>query len=149
MVGTGSFGTVRMGMNVKTGELIAVKQVPLMDDGTSNTQVESLMREIEILSTLRHHNIVRYLGTGREENTLNIYLEFVTGGSIQSLLTKMGPFPEEVIAMYTKQILYGLEYLHSNNIIHRGILFYFSSTSSHSHIAHCYRYQGWKYSRLK
>lgn len=38
----------------------------------------------------------RYLGTVREEETLNILLEFVPGGSISSLLGKFGPFPEAV-----------------------------------------------------
>jgi len=120
LLGTGSYGSVHMALNIKTGELMAVKQVPILD-GSVTEPVENLQREIEILSSLRHNNIVRYLGTAREDNTLNIFLEYITGGSIQSLLAKMGPFPEEVISVYTKQILYGLEYLHSNNIVHRDI----------------------------
>lgn len=38
----------------------------------------------------------RYIGTVREENSLNILLEFVPGGSIQSLLGRLGSFPEAV-----------------------------------------------------
>jgi mitogen-activated protein kinase kinase kinase ANP1 len=38
----------------------------------------------------------RYIGTVREDNTLNILLEFVPGGSIQSLLGRLGSFPEAV-----------------------------------------------------
>lgn len=38
----------------------------------------------------------RYIGTVQEENTLNILLEFVPGGSIQSLLGRLGSFPEAV-----------------------------------------------------
>lgn len=38
----------------------------------------------------------RYLGTAREEESLNILLEFVPGGSISSLLGKFGSFPESV-----------------------------------------------------
>jgi hypothetical protein len=38
----------------------------------------------------------RYIGTAQEENTLNILLEFVPGGSIQSLLVRLGSFPEAV-----------------------------------------------------
>ena len=36
------------------------------------------------------------MGTARDENVLNIFLEFVPGGSIASLLNKFGPFPELV-----------------------------------------------------
>lgn len=38
----------------------------------------------------------RYLGTAREDESLNILLEFVPGGSISSLLGKFGSFPESV-----------------------------------------------------
>jgi serine/threonine protein kinase len=52
---------------------------------------------------------------------LHIFLEFVPGGSIASLLSKFGPFAERVISVYTRQILEGLEYLHRNQIMHRDI----------------------------
>lgn len=41
-------------------------------------------------------DLQRYLGTAREDESLNILLEFVPGGSISSLLGKFGSFPESV-----------------------------------------------------
>ena len=70
---------------------------------------------------LNHENIVQYKGTSFEENHLNIFLEYVPGGSISSLLAKFGGFSESVIKVYTRQILSGLEYLHRHHIIHRDI----------------------------
>jgi serine/threonine protein kinase len=64
---------------------------------------------------------IKYWGTCIEDNYLNIFLEFVPGGSISSLLAKFGPFNEAVIRAYTRQILLGLEYLHRHHIIHRDI----------------------------
>ncbi|XP_078439481.1 mitogen-activated protein kinase kinase kinase NPK1-like [Wolffia australiana] len=125
LIGCGAFGHVYMGMNLDSGELLAVKQVFI---GTSNASkqkaqdnIRELEEEVKLLRKLTHPNIVRYLGTAREEDTLNILLEFVPGGSISSLLGKFGSFPEAVIRMYTKQLLQGLEYLHQNGIIHRDI----------------------------
>ncbi|KAK7280173.1 hypothetical protein RJT34_25235 [Clitoria ternatea] len=125
LIGSGAFGHVYMGMNLDSGELIAIKQVLIASGSASkeNTQanIRELEEEVKLLKNLKHPNIVRYLGTAREEDSFNILLEFVPGGSISSLLGKFGSFPESVIKMYTKQLLLGLEYLHNNGIIHRDI----------------------------
>ncbi|GER32332.1 mitogen-activated protein kinase kinase kinase [Striga asiatica] len=124
LIGCGAFGRVYMGMNLDSGELLAVKEVAVATNSTSKkTQdyIDELEKEVNLLKNLSHPNIVRYLGTVREEDSLNILLEFVPGGSISSLLGKFGSFPESVIRMYTKQLLIGLEYLHANKIMHRDI----------------------------
>ncbi|KAG8056634.1 hypothetical protein GUJ93_ZPchr0002g25211 [Zizania palustris] len=125
LIGSGAFGQVYLGMNLDTGELLAVKQVLIGSNNATREKAQAHIRELEeevkLLKNLSHPNIVRYLGTVQEEDTVNILLEFVPGGSIQSLLGKLGSFPEAVIKKYTKQILQGLEYLHNNAIIHRDI----------------------------
>ncbi|KAH9765182.1 mitogen-activated protein kinase kinase kinase 3 [Citrus sinensis] len=125
LVGCGAFGRVYMGMNLDSGELLAVKQVLIAANSASKEKTQAHIRELEeevkLLKNLTHPNIVRYLGTAREDDSLNILLEFVPGGSISSLLGKFGSFPESVIRMYTKQLLLGLEYLHKNGIMHRDI----------------------------
>lgn len=55
----------------------------------------------------------------QSEETLSVYLEYVSGGSIQKLLQEYGPFAEPVIQNYTRQILLGLAYLHGKNTVHR------------------------------
>jgi serine/threonine protein kinase len=47
------------------------------------------------------------------------FLEYVPGGSIGSRLRKHGKFSDNVTRSFTAQILEGLEYLHSKNIMHR------------------------------
>ncbi|KAL8490760.1 hypothetical protein ACS0TY_022668 [Phlomoides rotata] len=124
LIGCGAFGRVYMGMNLDSGELLAVKEVAISANTVSKkTQeyISELEKEVDLLKNLSHPNIVRYLGTAREKGSLNILLEFVPGGSISSLLGKFGSFPESVIRMYTKQLLIGLEYLHENKIMHRDI----------------------------
>ncbi|KAM3378175.1 mitogen-activated protein kinase kinase kinase ANP1 [Capsicum galapagoense] len=125
MIGCGAFGQVYMGMNLDSGELLAVKQVMIASNRASKEKAQSHVKELEeevkLLKNLSHPHIVRYLGIVREEDTLNILLEFVPGGSISSLLSKFGSFPEPVIRTYTKQLLLGLDYLHKNGIMHRDI----------------------------
>ncbi|KAG5044298.1 hypothetical protein JHK87_008213 [Glycine soja] len=125
LIGCGAFGQVYVGMNLDSGELLAVKQVLIAASNATKEKAQAHIKELEeevkLLKDLSHPNIVRYLGTVREEDTLNILLEFVPGGSISSLLGKFGAFPEAVIRTYTKQLLLGLEYLHKNGIMHRDI----------------------------
>ncbi|KAI8004169.1 Mitogen-activated protein kinase kinase kinase NPK1 [Camellia lanceoleosa] len=125
LIGCGSFGRVYMGLNIDSGALLAIKQVSIAGNSASKEKTQAHFRELEeevnLLENLSHPNIIRYLGTTREEASLNILLEIVPGGSISSLLGKFGSFPESVIRMYTKQLLLGVEYLHRNGIMHRDI----------------------------
>ncbi|CAL5388599.1 unnamed protein product [Camellia sinensis] len=125
LIGCGAFGRVYMGLNIDSGALLAIKQVSIAGNSAAKEKTQAHIRELEeevnLLENLSHPNIVRYLGTTREDASLNILLEIVPGGSISSLLGKFGSFPESVIRMYTKQLLLGVEYLHRNGIMHRDI----------------------------
>ncbi|EFA77095.1 protein serine/threonine kinase [Heterostelium album PN500] len=123
LLGRGGYGAVYLGLNTDNGELVAVKQLELMDamDSKYKSMLLSFSKDIEVLKLLKHENIVRYLGTCLDSTHLNVFLEYVPGGSISGLLSKFGSFSENVIKVYTKQILMGLHYLHKNNIIHRDI----------------------------
>ena len=83
--------------------------------------IEALNHEITLLRDLRHPNIVQYLGSNSDAQHLNIFLEYVAGGSVASMLVNYGSLPEGLIANFVRQILNGLTYLHSEEIIHRDI----------------------------
>jgi hypothetical protein len=110
ILGQGAFGTVYLGLNVDTGEMLAVKQLDTSD--VSVKEMASLEHEISMLRGLHHGNIVRYYGTERTPDTLSILLEYVPGGSIRTMLDRFGPLGETVVRAYSRQLLLGLEYLH-------------------------------------
>jgi mitogen-activated protein kinase kinase kinase ANP1 len=119
-IGRGSYGTVFLGMNNETGSLLAIKEVSFAR--RTPAQIRELRREINFLRSFKHKNVVSYIGTEVDERTLYIFTEWVSGGSLLSVLkTFRGRLHENVVRMYTKQILMGLEYLHQNKVVHRDI----------------------------
>jgi hypothetical protein len=134
-IGRGSFGTVHLGIDYTTGTLMAVKSIELSSHAyysDRNNRGDSSMlldfqREINVLRSLNHENIVRYLGSevlpGGQGDSLMLYIfqEWVPGGSLAGLLRKFGPFSTTIIQRYLMQILQGLAYLHEHHIIHRDI----------------------------
>ncbi|WWD00301.1 hypothetical protein V866_007212 [Kwoniella sp. B9012] len=126
LIGAGSFGSVFLGMDAHSGLLMAVKQVELPTGSARNEErkqsmVSALEREIELLKELQHENIVQYLDSSADGNYLNIFLEYVPGGSVAALLSNYGAFEEALVKNFVRQILTGLNYLHEREIIHRDI----------------------------
>lgn len=127
LIGQGSFGSVYLALHAITGELMAVKQVEVPSntdselDKKKNTMVAVLKHEIDLLRDLQHPNIVQYLGSSSDDEHLNIFLEYVPGGSVAGMLNLYGQLPEPLIRNFVRQILSGLSYLHGRDIIHRDI----------------------------
>jgi len=119
LIGQGSYGKVYYGMNTDNGQIMAIKQV----DIKNKMMVDALNAEINLLTGVKHENIVVYFGSEYSEKncTFSVFLEYVSGGSISSMLVRFGKFGESLIRSLTSQILAGLEYLHSVKIIHRDI----------------------------
>ena len=77
-IGQGSFGIVYKGMNLKDGSMIAVKEQPHSSDHVAG-ELSELENEIALMQKMVHENIVRYLGTDRNETSFYIFLECVAG----------------------------------------------------------------------
>lgn len=122
VLGRGAYGTVYCGLTSQ-GQLIAVKQVSLdaSDPEAAKKEYSRLEGEVELLKNLRHTNIVGFLGTSLCDHMVSIFMEYIPGGSIASILNRFGPLPERVLALYTHQILQGVAFLHMNRVIHRDL----------------------------
>uniref|UniRef100_A0A8C8RM56 Mitogen-activated protein kinase kinase kinase 3 n=1 Tax=Pelusios castaneus TaxID=367368 RepID=A0A8C8RM56_9SAUR len=124
LLGQGAFGRVYLCYDVDTGRELAAKQVQFDPDSPETSkEVSALECEIQLLKNLQHERIVQYYSCLRDraEKTLTIFMEYMPGGSVKDQLKAYGALTENVTRKYTRQILEGVSYLHSNMIVHRDI----------------------------
>lgn len=71
---------------------------------------------------MNHPNVVEFKDCiVSDKKTVNIVLEFLECGSLGAIVKNSGPLDEYLVTQLVKQILAGLKYIHSKNIIHRDI----------------------------
>ncbi|KAI6119347.1 kinase-like domain-containing protein [Pisolithus croceorrhizus] len=116
-LGTGSFGVVYKAMHNETKQIVAIKQIDLED---SDDDILEIQQEIASLAQCDSEYVTRYYGSFVVAYKLWIVMEYLAGGSCLDLL-KAGPFSEAHIAVICRELLYGLDYLHTEGTIHRDI----------------------------
>lgn len=122
-MGSGSFGCVFKAIDKQTGFIFAVKRAIIEDNDGDTKYRDILEAELSICKALRHPNIVGYLGHECTENSMYIYLDYVPGGSMASILREFGPLNERLLQKSACGVLQGLDYLHSLQppVVHRDI----------------------------
>ena len=78
----------------------------------------SMLQELSLYQRLSHPNVVQYIGHHYDDDkSLYIFLEYVAGGFIAGVLSSFGPLSEGVVRSYTRQIVQGLAYVHSQGSV--------------------------------
>ena len=109
--------TIYKAFNINDGNVFVVKKY----NCENGAKCENYFNEVKIYEHLNHPNIIKYIYSEQISNYYFLYLEYIPGGSIKSMIDQFGGFNEILIRKYTKQILSGLKYLHDKKIIHRDI----------------------------
>ncbi|KAF2483761.1 kinase-like domain-containing protein [Neohortaea acidophila] len=116
-LGSGSFGVVYRALHIPTAEYVAIKHIDL--EG-SDDDIREIQQEISLLATCNSPYVTSYRASFVRGTKLWIVMEYLGGGSCLDLL-KPGPMEEKYIAVVMKELLQGLDYLHSTGKIHRDI----------------------------
>ncbi|KAK1338915.1 hypothetical protein QTO34_019583 [Cnephaeus nilssonii] len=86
-------------------------------------QIQGAETEFNSLVKLSHPNIVRYFAMNLREQdnsiVVHILVEHFNGVSLAAHLSHTGPIPVQLLRKYAAQLLLGLDYLHSNSVVHK------------------------------
>ena len=124
VIGKGSFGEVKKAVRRETGETVVLKTIDL--SALSESEIDSISKEAEVLEHLRHDHIVRYheCFTHNVHNIV-IVMEYCGGGDLQNYLRARrdagAPIPEAEAVSMLAQIALALRYCHERRILHRDL----------------------------
>jgi serine/threonine-protein kinase Chk2 len=123
ILGTGHYAQVKEAQNRETGIVCAVK---IFNPTNKGDQASQLNRELEILTNLNHPNIVGFYDTFLEPVSISslttyLVLEKVNGGELFNRIVRKGKLNQNETKEICKQLLNGLQYLHSIDIVHRDL----------------------------
>ncbi|KAF6019476.1 hypothetical protein EB796_022218 [Bugula neritina] len=115
-IGRGSYGSVFKALHKESGQMLAIKQVPVLQD------LQEIIKEISIMQQCDSPYIVKYYGSYFKEKDLWIVMEYCGAGSVSDIMRQRRKvLTEGEIATILSYALKGLEYLHQRGKIHRDI----------------------------
>ena len=82
---------------------------------------EKISREIELHRSLRHKNVVQFFKHFEDGDNIYIMLENCSRKSLVHVLKSRVTVTEPETRYYMTQLVQGVEYIHSQNIIHRDL----------------------------
>ncbi|KAF3693322.1 MAP/microtubule affinity-regulating kinase 4 [Channa argus] len=118
-IGKGNFAKVKLARHILTGREVAIK---IIDKTQLNpTSLQKLYREVRIMKTLNHPNIVLLFEVIETEKTLYLVMEYASGGEVFDYLVAHGRMKEKEARAKFRQIVSAVHYCHGKNIVHRDL----------------------------
>ncbi|KAI9320471.1 kinase-like domain-containing protein [Dichotomocladium elegans] len=126
VIGSGATAAVYSAIHTPTQGLVAIKKVnlELLDQHQQDgSRLDALRKEIQIMTLCRHTHLLPVYQSFVSQSHLYIITPIMSAGSCHDLLvaTKHQGLEEPIVACILKQVMLGLEYLHSNGLVHRDI----------------------------
>ena len=120
VLGEGTFGIVRIGTHMLTGEKVAIKileKIKILEQ-TGKTRID---REIKILKSLHHNNIIHLYSVIQSSTSIYLIMEYANGKELFDYINLKKRLSEIESCKFFQQIISGIEYLSKCRIAHRDI----------------------------
>src|SRR5215475_460127 len=121
-LGRGAMGVVYKALDPTIGRTVALKTMRLDVHGLdAQEMVRRFQNEARAAGVLNHPNIVTIYDAGEEDGIFYIAMEFIEGTTLHELLAEKHVLPTDEVVQISRQICRGLDYAHSNGIVHRDV----------------------------
>ncbi|XP_042222860.1 serine/threonine-protein kinase grp-like [Homarus americanus] len=117
-LGEGAFGEVKLLINQDTGEAVAMKMVDLVKH---NDAANAVRKEMCLHRMLKNPHIIKFYGSRRENSMQYMFLEYAAGGELFDRIEPDIGMPSHQAQKYFRELISGVEYLHSRGVTHRDI----------------------------
>ena len=120
-IGQGAFGKVNLGLNVLTGRVVAIKSFKTTPIKKFQHKMKKIQYETELMKRFNHKNITKILEVFNDEEYMLIIMEYINGGNLFSFVKKRRKLSEKMAKFLFRQIILGIQHIHSKNVVHRDI----------------------------
>lgn len=126
-IGIGSFAKVYKGLDERTNEVVAIKMINKLQFPLEKSDL--IDKEISILKSLNHPNIIRITDIKKTSNNIYLVFEFCQMGDLENYIkkcffnpiTKKATVPESVAQKIIMQLSEAFKLMHEKNIVHRDL----------------------------
>uniref|UniRef100_A0A7N8XD65 Serine/threonine-protein kinase PLK n=1 Tax=Mastacembelus armatus TaxID=205130 RepID=A0A7N8XD65_9TELE len=120
LLGKGGFARCYEMTDLSNNKMYAVKVIP-QSRVSKPHQRDKIMNEIELHKTLSHKHVVKFSHHFEDQENIYIFLELCSRKSLAHIWKARHTLTEPEVRYYLRQIISGLKYLHSKNILHRDL----------------------------
>ena len=121
LIGQGAFGKVNIGLNILAGRVVAIKSFNKKELDKNGENMKKILYETDLMKKLNHPNITKILEVFEDEDYILISMEYINGGNLFSFVKKRRKLSEKTAKYLFRQIILGIQHIHSHKIVHRDI----------------------------
>ena len=120
LLGNGAFGAVRLGINQKSGETVAVKILNKRRLHKMKVR-DKTFKEIQLSKVFDHPHVVKLHEFLETKEEIFVVFDYAQNGELFDLISDQGALEESQARNLFRQMIFALDYIHSFGVAHRDL----------------------------